>query len=210
MKNIFLFLFATLFSNPHVKAQKIFSEGVIKYDVFVNNNASPDGIYVITVKGGFIKRELAMNNGFNNVTIYNQKTGKTLSLNVKDDTKYALEITETELKEKNKRFQNAVFTPLDKTKKLAGYKCEGSKVVYENKDEVQVYYTSDLVPQNETFNIQFPGLKGIPLEYETKSSPTNVMKFVATLIEVKVIDSKTFTIPENYKIVTKEELSQLK
>jgi hypothetical protein len=210
MKNIFLFLTALMFSSAQVRAQKIFSEGIIQYDVFINNNANPEGIYVITIKNGYIKRELAMNNGFNNVTIYNQKTGKTLSLNVKDDTKYALEITEDELKEKNKRFQNAVFTPIDKTKKLAGYQCKGSTVVYENKDEVQVYYTSDLVPQNETFNNQFPGLKGIPLEYETKSSPTNVIKFVATLIEVKVIDSKTFTIPENYKIVTKEELSQLK
>jgi hypothetical protein len=210
MKNIFLFLTALMFSSAQVRAQKIFSEGIIQYDVFINNNANPEGIYVITVKNGYIKRELAMNNGFNNVTIYNQKTSKTLSLNVKDDTKYALEITEDELKEKNKRFQNAVFTPIDKTKKLAGYQCKGSTVVYENKDEVQVYYTSDLVPQNETFNNQFPGLKGIPLEYETKSSPTNVIKFVATLIEVKVIDSKTFTIPENYKIVTKEELSQLK
>jgi hypothetical protein len=210
MKNIFLFLTALMFSSAQVRAQKIFSEGIIQYDVFINNNANPEGIYVITVKNGYIKRELAMNNGFNNVTIYNQKTGKTLSLNVKDDTKYALEITADELKEKNKRFQNAVFTPIDKTKKLAGYQCEGSTVVYENRDEVQVYYTSDLVTQNETFNNQFPGLKGIPLEYETKSSPTNVLKFVATLIEVKVIDSKTFTIPENYKIVTKEELSRLK
>lgn len=210
MKNIFLFLIALLFSKSPLSAQKIFSEGIIKYDVFINNNVNTDGIYVITVKNGYIKRELDMNNGFNNVTIYNQKTAKTLSLNVKDDTKYALEITENELKEKNKRFQNAVFTPIDKTKNLAGYKCEGSTVVYENKDEVQVYYTSDLVPQNETFNNQFPGLKGIPLEYETKSSPTNVIKFVATLIEVKVIDSKTFMIPENYKIVTKEELLQLK
>jgi hypothetical protein len=210
MKNIFLFLTVLMFSSAQVRAQKNFSEGIIKYDVFINNNINPEGIYIITVKNGYIKRELAMNNGFNNVTIYNQKTSKTLSLNVKDDTKYALEITEDELKEKNKRFQNAVFTTINKTKKLAGYQCEGYTVVYENKDEVQVYYTSDLVPQNETFNNQFPGLKGIPLEYETKSSPTNVINFVATLIEVKVIDSKTFTIPENYKIVTKEELSQLK
>lgn len=210
MKNIFILLIATLFFNINATAQKIFSEGIIKYDVFVNNSTTPDGIYVITIKSGSIKRELAMNNGYNNVTIYNQKTGKTLSLNVKDDTKYALEITDTELKEKNKRFQNAVFTPLEKTKKLAGYKCEGSKVNYENKDEVQVYYTNELVPQNETFNIQFPGLKGIALEYETKATPNYVMKFVATIIEVKAIDSKIFTIPENYKIVTKEELSNLK
>ena len=210
MKKIYLFLFALLFSNTQVIAQKIFSEGVIKYDVFINNDANPDGTYVITIKSGFIKRALTMNNGFDNVTIYNQKTGKTLSFNVKDENKYALEITENELKEKNTRFQKAVYQSIDRSKKIAGYQCEGSMVVYENKDETQLFYTSELIPQIENFNTQFPGLKGIALEYETKTTSTNTMKFVATLIEVKVIDSKVFIIPENYKIITKKELSQLK
>jgi hypothetical protein len=172
----------------------------------VNSN----GTYIITFKSGFIKRELRMKNGFNNVTIYNQKTSKTISFNPNDETKYALEITEDELKEKNSRYQKAIFKSIDQTKKIAGYQCDGSIVTYENKDEVQLYATSELISQNETFNNLFPGLKGIPLEYETISTATSRMKFIANLIEVKVIDSKVFIIPENYKIITKKELSQLK
>jgi len=210
MKKIILFLTIALFSIFQLNAQKIFSEGIIKYDVFINNHINPEGIYIITFKSGFIKRALTMKNGFNNVTIYNQKTSKTISFNPNDEYKYALEYTEDELKEKNKRFQNAVFTGNGLSKKIVGYTCEGSKVSYENKDEVQVYTTSELIPQNEHFNNQFPGLKGIPLEYETISSPSNRMKFVANLIEVKVIDSEVFSIPVNYKIITKKELSQSK
>lgn len=210
MKKIYLFLLTILFLNTQVIAQKIFSEGIIVFDVFINNNVISDGTYTVTFKSGFIKRELRMKNGFYNVTVYNQKTSKTISFNPNEETKYALEITEDELKEKNKRYQKAVFKSIDQTKKIAGYECDGLMVIYENKDEVQLYATSELISQNETFNYQFPGLKGIPLEYETISSVTNKMKFIANLIEVKVIDSKVFIIPENYKIITKKELSQLK
>ncbi len=210
MKKIYLFLLAILFLNTQVIAQKIFSEGIIVYDVFINNNVNSNGTYIITFKSGFIKRELRMKNGFNNVTIYNQKTSKTISFNPNDETKYALEITEDELKEKNSRYQKAIFKSIDQTKKIAGYQCDGSIVTYENKDEVQLYATSELISQNETFNNLFPGFKGIPLEYETISTATSRMKFIANLIEVKVIDSKVFIIPENYKIITKKELSQLK
>ena len=56
----------------------------------------------------------------------------------------------------------------------------------------------------------FPNLKGVPLEYEVKSNPSMTMKFVATLVDNMVIDSKIFIIPVDYKIVTKEELNKLK
>ncbi len=191
-------------------AQKIFSEGVIKYDVYLKGSSSPDGMYVISVKGGFIKQEWAMNNGFNNVTIYNQKTGITLSLNVKNGGKYALEITQEELKLKNKRFEQAQFTDMNESKKIIGYQTKGNKVTYKNGDQVDIFYTSDLIPQNESFNTMFPGLKGIPLEYITLSSGNNTMKFVASLIEIKVLDSQEFSIPADYKIVTKAELENLK
>ena len=93
MKKHILFTTALLvFIYAKCEAQKIFSEGILKYDVFINNEDKPSGLYVISVKGGNIKRELAMNNGFNNITIYTVKNGKTLSLNLNDGNKYALEM----------------------------------------------------------------------------------------------------------------------
>lgn len=43
-----------------------------------------------------------MNNGFNNITIYTVKNGKTLSLNLNDGNKYALEMSQEEVNEKLK------------------------------------------------------------------------------------------------------------
>lgn len=191
-------------------AQKIFSEGIIKYDVFVNGNTQAEGMYIVTVKNGFTKRELVMNSGYNNVIFYNNKTGQTTSLNIDQENKYALQMSAAEVQEKNKRFEQAKFTPSDVKKKLAGYNSTSSKVVYTNGEEATFIYTPELLPPNDAFNTMFPGLQGIPLEYEVKSSGNVTIKFVVSLIETKSIDLKTFDIPKDYKIVTKEELEKIK
>lgn len=193
-----------------ISAQKIFTEGNIKYDVYLDGSTKPDGIYIISVKGPLLKRELAMNNGYNNVTIYNQKTGKTISLNVQDEQKLAVEISESELKEKNKRFENATLTTTEHSKKIAGYACQGMMVKYVTIPGNEIFYTSDLLPPNEAFNAMFPGLKGVALQYETKFSGNSTMRFVATMVEIKMMESSVFDIPTSYKIITREELQKMK
>lgn len=56
----------------------------------------------------------------------------------------------------------------------------------------------------------FPGLKGIPLEYEVKAANNSSMKFIAQRVEIKSIDLSSFDIPKDYKIVTKAELEKIK
>lgn len=209
MKNMFLLLGLIAIGFQSV-SQKVFSEGLIKYDVYINDSSEPSGIYIISVKSGNIKREIAMNSGYNNITLFTQKTGTTLSLNVKGNNKYALELHPEELKEKNKKFENASYTSLNKDKKIAGYPCLGMQIKYVNNETAEFFYTKDLIPQGDNFNMMFPGLKGIPLEYKVKSSVSLTMKFVATQIEIKAIDSEVFTIPSDYKIISMEELQMMK
>ena len=191
-------------------AQKNFTEGYIKYDVFVNNEEKANGIYIITVKAGNIKRELSMNNGYSNITIYIAKNDKTLSYNLAEGNKYALELSAQELIEKNKKFEGAKYTNFNQTKSISGYNCQENKVKYTNGEEADFYYTSELLPPSDKFNAMFPGLSGIPLQYEIASNNGMKMKFVANTINNSIVDSKVFTIPSDYKIVTKSELEKLK
>lgn len=210
MKQLLYLLLLTLFVVVNCEAQKIFSEGIIKYDVYRNNGKAPEGIFVVTVKAGMIKQELAMNNGFNNITIYNQKTGITLSLSMREGAKYAMEISLEELKEKNKRFENANLTPTQNSKKIASYHTKGMQVNYTSGDVVEIFYTPELTVQNTALNTMFPGLGGIALEYVTKSSKDLSFKFIATQIDIQPVDISVFNIPSDYKIVTKAELEKLK
>lgn len=205
-----MFLFLSLCIGYRSYGQKIFSEGIITYDVFVDGSAKPDGLYSVTVKNNMSRRELLMNNGFNNILIFNQKTGSTITLNIDDENKYALMMTAAEMAEKNKRFEKAVFSFTNQKKTIAGYTSAAATVRYLNGEEANFYFTSELLPPHESFNIMFPGLQGVPLEYEVKSTTDKKILFVATAIETKIVDGKVFDIPKDYKIVSKEELEKMK
>lgn len=210
MKYFFLFLAAFVCLPFVAPCQKIFSEGVIRYDVFLNQADKPEGIYVVTVKNGFTKRELSMQNGFNNIVLFNHKTGVSTSLNLDQDTKYALQLTPAEVKEKNKKFEGATFTPGQEKKKIAGYSCLSSTVKYKEGDGANFFYSPDLLPPHESFNTMFPGLQGIPLAYEMKTSETTTIHFVAKAVETRTVDLSVFDIPADYKIVTRQELESLR
>ena len=203
-------MFLSLLVGFRAYAQKIFSEGVINYDVFVNGSEKPDGLYSVTVKNNMSRRELLMNNGFNNILISNQKTGSTITLNVDAENKYALTMTASQVAEKNQRFEKAVFSVTNQKKTIAGYASSAATVRYLNGEEANFYFTADLLPPHESFNILFPGLQGVPLEYEVKSNTDKSIRFVATAFETKIVDVKVFDIPKDYKIVSKEELEKIK
>ena len=203
-------MFLSLLVGFRAYAQKIFSEGVINYDIFVNGSEKPDGLYSVTVKNNMSRRELLMNNGFNNILISNQKTGSTITLNVDAENKYALTMTASQVAEQNKRFEKAVFSFTNQKKTIAGYASSAATVRYLNGEEANFYFTADLLPPHESFNILFPGLQGVPLEYEVKSNTDKSIRFVATAFETKIVDVKVFDIPKDYKIVSKEELEKIK
>lgn len=206
---LLLFVLLGLSVQPTL-AQKIFSEGTLRYNVYLNNETKPGGVYLITVKSGNIRRELSMNNGFSNITLFHFKTGKTYSLNLDHEAKYALELSAEELQQKNSRFHAAVIRTIDHAHKIAGYSCQSAEVTYADGDRVNIFYTGDLLPQHDSFNSMFPGLKGIALEYAVKSGSNMNMKFVANMVDINVVDSRIFDIPKDYKIVTKAELEKLK
>ncbi len=210
MNKLSICLFLSLLVGFRAYAQKIFSEGVINYDVFVNGSEKPDGLYSLTVKNNMSRRELLMNNGFNNILISNQKTGSTITLNVDAENKYALTMTASQVAEQNKRFEKAVFSFTNQKKTIAGYASSAATVRYLNGEEANFYFTADLLPPHESFNILFPGLQGVPLEYEVKSNTDKSIRFVATAFETKIVDVKVFDIPKDYKIVSKEELEKIK
>ena len=210
MNKLSICLFLSLLVGFRAYAQKIFSEGVINYDVFVNGSEKPDGLYSVTVKNNMSRRELLMNNGFNNILISNQKTGSTITLNVDAENKYALTMTASQVAEKNQRFEKAVFSVTNQKKTIAGYASSAATVRYLNGEEANFYFTADLLPPHESFNILFPGLQGVPLEYEVKSNTDKSIRFVATAFETKIVDVKVFDIPKDYKIVSKEELEKIK
>jgi GLPGLI family protein len=94
---------------------------------------------------------------------------------------------------------------LNETKTIAGYKCK--KALIKSPDlptPIVVYYTDKFTGGTE----QFGTLKGFALEYSVTAEGVQ-MNFTATRIEEGPVDDSLFIAPEEYKIVTQEELQNM-
>lgn len=203
----FITLLVLLFSFSFTNAQRLFSEGVITYNVYSDGGKTSIGQYTVYVKGGYIKRVLKLNNGYSNNTIYNGKEGTSATLKTVQGTNYALMLTKKEVEAANSQFVGATYN-FDKDKEnIAGYNAMRGTVTYKSGKKAMIAITYDLRPEDNHLLTMFPNLNGIPLEYQMDSG-TSSMRFVAEKVDIRNIGSEEFVIPKNYKIVTKEELDR--
>lgn len=204
MKKIIILLCFTLavFS---VKAQRLFSEGVIQYKVYTDGNKKSIGSFVVYIKGNYIKRVLKLNNGYQNNTIYNGKEGSSATLMVVQGTPYAIMLTKAEVAAANNKFKGAKYKFQKNKVKIAGYNAVKGVVSYPNGKKAKIAITYDLRAEDSHLLTMFPNLNGIPLDYEIDSGSSS-MRFKAEKVQIRNVGSEEFVIPKNYKIVTKKEL----
>lgn len=187
-------------------AQRLFSEGVITYNVYTDGNTKKSiGQFLVYVKGNFIKRQLKLNNGYENNTIYNGKEGTSATLKMVQGTPYALMLTEAEVLDANKRFAGATYNFEKNKENIAGYNAVRGYVTYKDGKKAAIAVTYDLRSEDPHIITMFPGLNGIPLDYEMDNGKSS-MRFIAEKVEIRNVGSEEFVIPKNYKIVTKKEL----
>ncbi len=186
-------------------AQRLFSEGVITYNVYTDGSKKEIGQYTVYVKGSFIKRHLKLKNGYENRTIYNGKEGTSATLKEIQGTSYALMLSKQEVLNASKNFVGARYNFEKNKVNIAGYNAVKGTVTYANGKKANLSITYDLRSEDQHFLTMFPNLNGIPLEYSMDNGNSS-MKFVADKVEIRNVGSEEFIIPKNYKIVTKEEL----
>lgn len=187
-------------------AQRLFSEGVITYNVYTDGNTKNSiGQYIVFVKGNYIKRYLKLKNGYENNTIYNGKEGTSATLKVVQGTPYALMLSEGEVSQANKRFIGAKYDFQKNKENIAGYNSVRGTVTYRDGKTAAIAITYDLRSEDPHIVTMFPGLNGIPLDYEMDNGKSS-MRFIADKVEIRNVGSEEFVIPKNYKIVTKKEL----
>lgn len=185
--------------------QRLFSEGVITYNVFTDGSKKAIGKYIVYVKGNYIKRILKLNNGYENTTIYNGKEGSSATLKENQGVFYALMLTKQDVIDANKQFDGATYSFEKNKHNIAGYNAVRGTVNYKNGKTADIAITYDLRSEDYHLLTMFPNLNGIPLEYSMDNGNSS-MRFVAEKVDIRNVGSEEFVIPKNYKIVTKKEL----
>ncbi len=204
--NYLLSTVIAVFMMLSAQGQRLFSEGIITYNVYTDGNANKViGQYMVYVKGNLIKRYLKLNNGYENNTIYNGKEGTSATLKTIQGTPYALMLTRAEVTDANKQFDGATYTFEKKQETIAGYASSRGTVTYRDGKKANIAVTQDLRAEDLHLLTMFPNLNGIPLDYEMDNGNTS-MRFIAEKVEIRNINTDEFSIPKNYKIVTKKEL----
>lgn len=73
-----------------------------------------------------------------------------------------------------------------------------------------VYYSTDLVPENKQFNRRFVNLKGIPLQFEILNKNGTKTTMVATKVDLFAVPASYFDTPKSgYKEISREEMSKI-
>jgi len=196
-----LFALLLFFMVP-LLAQKKFSEGSIVYNVVVNtNDPNPklaDGFdgatNTIYIKGKLSRSELVSVFGTQS-TIIDGKTGNVDVLKEYGEKKYMISMTPSDWIEANQKYDSVTFTYQDEYKIIAGYNCRKAVGKLKNGESFIVYYTTELIPENQNFQYSNRALPGLALEYESNLGKSKVV-FTASKISFDPVPASKFDLPK--------------
>jgi GLPGLI family protein len=201
-----------LFSVTAALAQKKFSEGSIVYNVTVNtNDPNPklaDGFdgatNTIYIKGKLSRSELVSVFGAQS-TIIDGRTGQVNVLKEYGDKKYMISMTSADWIEANQKYDSVTFTYENEYKTIAGYNCRKATGKLKNGETFTVYYTTELIPENQDFQYSNKSLPGLALEYESNLGKNKVI-FSASKISFDPVPAAKFDLPKSgFRVMTYRE-----
>ncbi len=210
-KSLILFVLLLFFIVP-LFAQKKFSEGSIVYNVVVNtNDPNPklaDGFdgatNTIYIKGKLTRSELVSVFGTQS-TIIDGRTGNVDVLKEYGEKKYRISMTPSDWIEANQKYDSVTFTYQDEYKIIAGYNCRKAIGKLKNGESFIVYYTTELIPENQNFQYSNRTLPGLALEYESNLGKNKVI-FSASKISFDPVPASKFDLPKTgFRIMTYKE-----
>ena len=204
--SLILFSFTTIF------AQKRFSEGSIVYNVVVNtNDPNPklaDGFdgatNTIYIKGKMSRSELVSVFGTQS-TIIDGRTGSVNVLKEYGDKKYMIRMGPADWVEANQKYDSVTFSYENEYKTIAGYNCRKAIGKLKSGETFVVYYTTELMPENQDFQYNNKGLPGLALEYESNLGKNRVI-FSASKVSFDPVPASKFDLPKSgFRIMTYQE-----
>jgi hypothetical protein len=197
-----------------VFSQKAFREGTVEYAVTMEPPANQEGlvqhtgVYTITVKDKQLRKELKLDNGFNNVLIIDAAKDTKYVLKEMQGKSFAIQLDEAQNQKRKERYEGCKLKEKGAGGVIAGFASKKGVMTYKNGNVSEVYYTQEIVTDEMVFD-QFPGTQIFPLEFTTQNENGMNMHFRATKVLAEPVESIHFRIPQNYKIISNEEYRQL-
>jgi len=200
------------FSVTILLAQKRFSEGSIVYNVVVNTTDPKPNLAdgfdgatnTIYIKGKASRSELVSVFGTQS-TIIDGRSGNVTVLKEYGDKKYMIRMTPADWIEANRKYDSVSFNFENEYKTIAGYNCRKAVGKLRNGETFVVYYTTELIPENQDFQYSLKSLPGLALEYESNLGK-NKVTFTASKISLDPVPAAKFDLPKSgFRVMTYQE-----
>ncbi len=193
-------------------AQKAFTEGILAYKVKLTaaDGRVYRGNYTFTFKGPHIKKELKLDNGFEDIVIIDCGSGAVNSLQNRNGKKYAIQLRMDDMQKLQQPFNGFTLTDAgNDSKTIAGYVVNKGKVAYKNGASAEIYYSKEWYPLQPITFERFPDAKFLPLRYSYTDEHGIGMEFDTEKLEMGPQENAVFRIPADYKMISYEEYKQL-
>lgn len=198
------------------KAQEVFSEGIIIYAVSIGNVSGTQGFtdhagtYTITLKGKLIRKELKMNNGYQNIILHNRTSGTTYSLQSTGGQLYAVQLDAKDVLDKQRPYERYSIRKEEGLSTIAGQQCQKAKITYKDGSISEAYLSTKWTTSDSAIYDRYPGIVALPLSFEYRNEDGIVMHFNAEKVVANPVENAVFRIPASYKMITNQEYKMLK
>lgn len=213
MKKIVSILFLASSMSVSVFSQRKISELMLSYDMQISTGSNEpkmadafDGAVTTVYIKGHLSRSEMSSALFSSTTIHDAKAGTAVALREVSGQKLLIRMTAENWLEKNKKYDGIVFANTTETKIIAGYKCMKAEAKLADGTVFDVYYTSEIVPENKEFeNMMFKNLNGLPLEWQLVQGKL-IIRYTLSKINLNPIPVSRFDIPKaGYREMTYDE-----
>ena len=212
MKKFTALFFIVFILAISINAQKKFSEATISYDIVINTGSDKpqaadffDGATsVVYLKGSKSRTEMVSSLGTQATIIDNSKNTFSI-LREYGEQRFIIHLTPANWKEANRKFENVQFNFLDETKTILNYKCQKAIGKLNDGTSFLVWYTTDILPENNDFQYANRDLPGLAMEYESIVGTLKVTYTVSKINFNPVLPAR-FDLPKSgYRVLTYEE-----
>lgn len=188
-------------------AQKRFSEGTVVYSIQITNtekHIQSSSECTQLIKGAHYRDDLISSIG-KSTTIFDMREGTGAILKEYGGQKIMIPIVSEQWEQKIKRVSSISFKNTPDKKNILGYTCEKAEAVLEDGSTVYVFFTKDLVSENQDMDLQFPQLGGFALEFTSVKQGTTIV-YTASSLNFDPVPIQRFDIPNaGYRILSFEE-----
>lgn len=200
-----------------LRAQRIFSQGLILYDVKVEEPVNAHSKQDDPFSGS--KMELMVTDKMTRMDLLLGTGDRVVYSNIADTTavalinrgpdKYLIRMSKSEVEKELENYKDMDFQDAHASRQIAGFNCHKAVGKTRDGNTITVYYATDLVPESPAYFPDFPRLKGVPLQFETKSGGLK-MTMTATQVDLSPLPVSQFDIPTSgYKEITQTEIQDM-